>query len=168
MMEKVQKKTKSRILDADVNHVLERMERSGQKEKEELVVELFHLGAVKFGEFTLKSGLSSPFYIDLRVIITRPQLVRQVSRFTFLILLFLNLLTSISPSPSSLMWEAVKSKYMQTFDLICGVPYTGLPIACCLSVQNDVSMVMKRKEAKDYGTKRMVEGLSLSLSFSHT
>ena len=106
--------------------------------KKQLVQELFDIGAVKFGEFKLKSGIISPFYIDLRVIISKPKLVRLVSQ---------------------LMWEEVKGAHQKSFELICGVPYTGLPIASCMSLDTNVSMVMKRKEAKDYGTKKMVEGI---------
>ncbi|CAG2226515.1 UMPS [Mytilus edulis] len=101
-----------------------------------LILELHKKEAVKFGNFTLKSGIQSPVYFDLRVIVSYPKLMKIVAE---------------------LMWDLVEKDNCH-FESICGVPYTALPIATVLSVDHNYPMLIRRKEAKDYGTKKMIEG----------
>jgi len=95
---------------------------------------LMDAGCVKFGEFTLKSGLKSPIYIDLRWIISDPKLLAEVASA------FLPLISTLS------------------FDRIAGLPYAAIPIATAISLAGGYPMIYPRKEVKTYGTKAVIEG----------
>src|SRR5512134_2764823 len=99
-----------------------------------LIDDLYAIQALKFGEFKLKSGALSPFYVDLRVIISHPPILQAVARC------ILDLLAPLQ------------------FQRVAGIPYAGLPIATAVSLAGNFPMIYARKEAKDYGTKRVIEG----------
>lgn len=52
----------------------------GEEESDQLLLELASVEAIKFGNFTLKSGLQSPVYFDLRVIVSYPNLMEKISK----------------------------------------------------------------------------------------
>jgi uridine monophosphate synthetase len=100
-----------------------------------LVEGLLSMGCIQFGEFTLKSGLISPIYIDLRRLVSFPGWMEQVADA------YLQLLQGL------------------TFDRIAGLPYAALPIAAAISLQGDYPLIYPRKAAKDYGTSAVIEGI---------
>jgi uridine monophosphate synthetase len=103
--------------------------------KDELILDLWRVGAIKFGSFTLKSKVTSPFYIDLRVLAAYPRLLRSTAR------------------AMSNITKTLK------FDRIAGIPYAGLPLAVIISQELDVPLIYPRKEAKNYGSVRRIEGI---------
>ena len=102
--------------------------------KEQFVLKLEKIGAIKFGSFTLKSGLVSPFYFDLRDMISYPELLDGVS---------------------DLLVEKIKD---MEFDVLTGIPYTALPIASLVASKLKKPLVYMRKEEKAYGTEKNIIG----------
>jgi uridine monophosphate synthetase len=100
----------------------------------ELSAELHRVGAVRFGDFMLKDGRRSPFYLDLRILVSHPTALARVGR--------------------AMLHEAAALR----FDRIAGIPYAGLPIAVAMALIGERPMIYARKEAKGYGTRRSIEG----------
>ncbi|MBP7686284.1 MAG: orotidine-5'-phosphate decarboxylase [Thermoflexales bacterium] len=100
----------------------------------QLAQDLITSQCVRFGQFKLKSGLMSPIYLDLRRLVTYPQILRRVA-------------------------QAYAAKLNKLpFDRIAGIPYAALPIATAIALEMNRPLIYPRREAKDYGTKAVIEG----------
>lgn len=124
---------------------------------EDLAVKLFEISAFKFGEFTLKSGTTSPVYFDLRVIVSYPEVMVRYDCLSDAMLGLLFNICLFQDTITDLINEFIVEKSL-AYDHLCGVPYTALPLATLISVKAKKPMLIRRKEAKDYGTKKMIEG----------
>lgn len=103
--------------------------------KRKIAMDLYHNKIVQFGQFTLRSGQLSEIYFDLRRLITNPILLSQI------VDLYINTY-QINP----------------TIHSVCAVPYAAVPMATVYSQHTGCKMIMLRKEKKEYGTKKMIEG----------
>ncbi|MFN3648735.1 MAG: orotate phosphoribosyltransferase [Armatimonadota bacterium] len=103
-------------------------------EIEAFALELFRIGGVKFGEFTLKSGQKSPVYVDLRGLVSHPAALRAAGEAL-----------------------AARARTVEC-DCLAGLPYAGLPLAVSASLASGIPAIYPRKEAKAYGTGQRVEG----------
>ena len=100
----------------------------------QLVQDLIDSQCVRFGQFKLKSGVMSPIYLDLRRLVTHPLILKRVA-------------------------QAYVAKLNELkFDRLAGIPYAALPIATAIAIEMNRPLIYPRREAKDYGTKAIIEG----------
>ena len=111
------------------------MAKMSDKTKERIARSFFDSGLLKFGEFTLKSGIKSPFYIDLRKAQSYPE--------TF---------HAIIDAYAEMIED------LDNFILLAGVPEAATPLAAALGYKLNRSLVQPRKVVKEHGTKSSVEG----------
>jgi len=93
-------------------------------------------GALQFGDFTLASGAKSNYYIDIKKASTDPKVLYLISQ---------------------LMAEKVQSSGKR-YDRIAGVVLGSVPLAAALALATGIPYVMVRKEKKDHGTSKLIEG----------
>ena len=98
---------------------------------------LLECNAIKFGEFTGSSGRKLPYYIDLRLIPSHPEIFHKI------VDLYINLI----------------QKHNLVFDRIAGVPVGALPFASAIAYKMKKPLLILRKEPKEHGRGKQIEGI---------
>ncbi|HON16266.1 MAG TPA: orotate phosphoribosyltransferase [Spirochaetota bacterium] len=113
--------------------------------KKEFIEFLLDMKSLKFGEFTLKSGRLSPYFLNTGMLYTGES-VNKLGKFYA---------------------SAIKDNIAQDFNVIFGPAYKGIPLAIATvnSLFSDfninVSYSFNRKEAKDHGDMGLIVGKPL-------
>ena len=103
--------------------------------KQEFIEFMVESDVLKFGEFTLKSGRKSPFFMNAGLYVTGTQLHKLGQYYA----------------------KAIHDRYGDDFDVLFGPAYKGIPIgvATCIAFSElygrEIKYCSNRKEAKDHG-----------------
>lgn len=102
---------------------------------EKIAKALSDANVVKFGEFTLASGLVSPIYVDLRILPSYPDTMAVVTE------------------------ELVKVVKKLNPDVVAGAETAGIPLSTAISLKTKIPMIYVRKRPKSYGRQEQIEGV---------
>ena len=103
--------------------------------KKEFIEFMVESQVLKFGEFTLKSGRKSPFFMNAGAYVTGSQLRRLGQYYA----------------------KAIHDHYGTDFDVLFGPAYKGIPLSVAATIAfselygKDIKYCSNRKEAKDHG-----------------
>ena len=103
--------------------------------KQEFIEFMVESDVLKFGEFTLKSGRKSPFFMNAGAYVTGYQLKKLGEYYA----------------------KAIHDKYGDDFDVLFGPAYKGIPISVVTAIAyhelygKEIRYCSDRKEAKDHG-----------------
>ncbi|HBV82947.1 MAG TPA: orotate phosphoribosyltransferase, partial [Lachnospiraceae bacterium] len=114
--------------------------------KKEFIEFMVDSDVLKFGEFTLKSGRKSPFFMNAGAYVTGSQL-RKLGEYYA---------------------KAIHDNYGTDFDVLFGPAYKGIPLAVAASIAfselygKDIRYCSNRKEIKDHGDVGILLGSGLN------
>ena len=101
-------------------------------DKKELKEALERTGAVKYGSFTLSSGRQSDYYVDMKLAMTEPAVLRMIAK------------------------EA--AKHVKGATRLAGMELGAVPLVVAVALETNLPYLIVRKEKKGYGTGNKVEG----------
>ena len=103
--------------------------------KKEFIEFMVDCGVLKFGEFTLKSGRKSPFFMNAGLYVTGVQLEKLGEYYA----------------------KAIHDNYGTDFDVLFGPAYKGIPLSVATTMAfhrlygKEIRYCSNRKEVKDHG-----------------
>ncbi len=113
--------------------------------KKEFIAFMVEAGVLKFGEFTLKSGRKSPFFMNAGAYVTGSQLRRLAGYYA----------------------RAIHDSFGLDFDVLFGPAYKGIPLAVATTMAiselygKEIRYCSNRKEVKDHGDTGILLGSKL-------
>ena len=113
--------------------------------KQEFIEFMVASDVLKFGEFTLKSGRKSPFFMNAGAYVTGAQLRRLGQYYA----------------------KAIHENYGEDFDVLFGPAYKGIPLSVAATIAfselygKDIRYCSNRKEVKDHGDTGILLGSSM-------
>ena len=116
-----------------------------EKYKQEFIEFMVSSNVLRFGDFTLKSGRKSPFFMNAGAYVTGEQLKRLGQYYA----------------------KAIHEKYGDDFDVLFGPAYKGIPLAVTASIAfyelygKEIRYTSNRKEEKDHGDAGILLGSAL-------
>lgn len=113
-----------------------------ESKKREMAKVLNKIGALQFGIFKLTSGKISPYYVDLRIIPSFPDIFQDVCH-----------------SCAQVITSEVGT---ENFDRIAGIPIAGIPFASQIAFALKKPFLYSRQATKQHGRERRVEGILVS------
>ncbi|MCH5266686.1 MAG: orotate phosphoribosyltransferase, partial [Lachnospiraceae bacterium] len=103
--------------------------------KKDFIQFMVEANVLKFGEFTLKSGRKSPFFMNAGAYVTGSQLKRLGEYYA----------------------RAIHDNYGEDFDVLFGPAYKGIPLSVATTIAfhelygKEIRYCSNRKEVKDHG-----------------
>lgn len=103
--------------------------------KEILIQMLKSCGAIQFGRFVLTSGAVSEYYIDIKKASTDPRMLKEIAK--------------------------EMSIHAKGYDMLAGMELGAVPLVVALSLETNIPYVIVRKEKREHGTGKQIEGSSV-------
>jgi uridine monophosphate synthetase len=103
--------------------------------KKDVALSLHKYGILQFGQFTLKSGIVAPFYVDLRMLQSHPEALHTVAKIY-----------------SEMLHDLPEDVFL------AGIPEAGIPLATAVGYEANRPLIQPRAKVKEHGKSKLIEG----------